>query len=53
VEYKIFGPAQEAPADFKENLQAFFRLDGQQRDVIADWFLSAHSYDLYETNLPP
>jgi hypothetical protein len=53
VEFKIFGPDQRPPDDFKEDLEAFFRLDDQQRDVIAGWFLSARSYEPYEPSLPP
>jgi hypothetical protein len=53
VEFKIFGSDQRPPDDFKEDLGAFFRLDDQQRDVIADWFLSTRRYEVYEPSLPP
>ena len=53
MEYKIFGPSQQPPDDFKKDLEALFRLDDQQRDAIANWLLAARSYDLYEPELPP
>jgi len=53
VEYKIFGPSQRPSDDFKGDLEAFFRLDDQQRDAIANWFLSARSYKLYTPEVPP
>ncbi|SPF47110.1 hypothetical protein SBA4_3630031 [Candidatus Sulfopaludibacter sp. SbA4] len=55
MEYKIFGPSQQPPYDFddfKDDLEAFFRLDEQQRDAIANWFLAARSYNLYEPEFP-
>jgi hypothetical protein len=52
LEYKIFGPGQQLPDNFKEDLEALFHLDDQQRDAIADWFLSARSYELYGPKLP-
>jgi hypothetical protein len=53
VEYKIFGADQRPPDDFKEDLAAFFRLDDQQRNVIAEWFLSTRDYELHGPSLPP
>jgi len=53
VDYKIFGPDQRPPVEFREDLEAFFRLDDQQRDAITNWFLSARRYDLYQQELPP
>jgi len=56
VEYKIFGPSQQPPYDFddfRDDLEAFFHLDDQQRDAIANWFLAARSYNLYEPEFPP
>lgn len=53
MEFKIFGPDQRPPDGFKDDLGAFLRLDDQERDVIADWFLSTRSYELYEPSLPP
>ena len=53
MKYRIFGPVQWPPDDFKEDLAAVFRLDDKQRDAIAEWFLSTSSYELYEPSLPP
>lgn len=53
MEFKIFGSDQRPPDGFKDDLGAFLRLDDQERDVIADWFLSTRSYELYEPMLPP
>ena len=53
MEYKIFGPGGEPPDDFREDIEAFHRLDDQQRGAIAEWFLSASSYELYGPSLPP
>jgi hypothetical protein len=53
VEYKIFGAGRQPPDDFKEDLAAFCGLSDEQRNAIAEWFLSARSYDLYEPHLPP
>ena len=53
MEYRIFGPVQRPPDDFKDDLTAFFRLDDQERDVVADWFLSTRDYELYAPSLPP
>jgi hypothetical protein len=53
VEYKIFGPGRQPADDFKENLAALCRLDGNQRDALAEWFLSARSYEPWEPELPP
>lgn len=53
MEFRIFGTDQQPPDRFKDGLEAFFGLDDQQRDVIADWFLSARSYDPYGPSLPP
>jgi hypothetical protein len=52
MEYKIFGARQKAPGDFKDDLRAVLRLDDQQRDALADWFLSARSYELSRPSLP-
>lgn len=53
MEYKIFGPARQPPDDFKEDLAALCRLDDNQRDALAEWFLSAQSYDPWGPELPP
>lgn len=53
MEYRIFGTDQRPPDDFNDDLAAFFRLDDQQREVIAGWFLSTRDYELFGPSLPP
>jgi len=53
VEYKIFGPVQPPPDDFKDDLAALCRLDDNQRDTLVEWFLSASGYDPWGAELPP
>ena len=53
MEYKIFGAARQPPDNFKDDLAAFCRLDEEQRSTIVEWFLSADTYDLYASHLPP
>lgn len=52
MEYKIFGPGQQPPDDFKGDLAALCRLDDNQRNALAEWFLSARGYDPWTPELP-
>ena len=53
MEYKIFGPSQQPPDDFKNDLAALCRLDDNQRNALAAWFLSAPAYNPWGPELPP
>lgn len=52
MEYKIFGPGEIPPEEFRGQVSDFLKLDDAQRNTIAEAFLQ-RDFDPFSSTLPP